>query len=65
MTWLESPGFGGSREVSYSQIGAGTARYLGVQVHAWWNERHSNTPTGVVLSTGTVRISNWIIYEDY
>ena len=25
-TWLESPGFGGSREVSHGQNGAGTAR---------------------------------------
>ena len=30
----------------------------------WRNERHSNTPTGVVLSTGMARISNYIIYED-
>ena len=25
-TWLEGPGFGGSREVSYGQVGAGTTR---------------------------------------
>ena len=54
---LESSGFGGSREVSYGQIGAVTARKVGVQAGAWRNERHSNIPTGVVLSTGMARIS--------
>ena len=51
-TRLQRPDFDGSREVSYGQIGAGTARLLGVQADAWRNERHSNTSTGGVLSTG-------------
>ena len=55
-TWLESPGFGGLRDVLYCQVGAGTAWYFGVQAGAWRNERHSSSHMGVVLSTGMARI---------